>query len=153
MKLREHFSISGIALRRWFIVQLYDALAVGVLWLIGLMVLQVPIAPVWALLAAILQLIPVLGTTLALIAPAAAAAIGGGVTRLVYVLILYAAINVIDGLVLQPLLMRRSARVPLWASVLAPLMLGSLFGIWGVVLSLPLLAVIYAYREYYRKRS
>jgi len=151
MKLREHVSITGRALRHWLVAQLYDALAVSILWLIGLLVLGVPVAPLWALLAGIFQLVPVIGIMFGLIGPAAAALVSGGVLRMFYVLILYAIIVVADGFVLQPILMKRSARVPIWASIGAPLILGSLLNIWGVLLSVPLLAIIYAYREHYRR--
>ena len=151
MKLHEHFSISSNALQRWFIAQIYDAIAVGILWLIGLLVLGVPLASFWALLAAVFQMIPIVGTLVGLLGPAAAAAISGGLLRLSYVLILYAVIVIADGFILQPVLMRRSARVPIWASILAPLVLGTLLNFWGVILSVPLLAIIYAYREHYRR--
>ena len=151
MKLGEHFSIAGNALKHWFIAQLCDALSVGLLWLIGLLVLRVPLAPLWALLAGLFQLIPAIGIIFSLVGPAVAAALGGGIFRMLYVLILYAVIVMIDGFLLQPLLMKRSARVPIWASIVAPLVLGSLLSFWGVVLSVPLLAVIYAYREHYRR--
>ena len=151
MKLREHFSVTGGALRRWFVAQLYDAIAVSILWLIGLLILGVPLALLWSLLAGAFQFIPVIGMIFALIGPAAAAALSGGIVRMSYVLMLYAGIVMVDGLVLQPMLMKHSARVPIWASILAPLVLGSLLSIWGVLLSVPLLAIIYAYRERYRQ--
>jgi predicted PurR-regulated permease PerM len=36
--------------------------------------------------------------------------------------------------------------VPIWASILAPIVLGMIFSFWGVLLAAPLLAVVYAYR-------
>jgi hypothetical protein len=60
-------------------------------------------------------------------------------------LIAYAGIALVDGLFLQPYLMHRQNRVPMWASILAPLLLGFLIPFWGVFLAPPLLAVIYAY--------
>jgi len=98
-------------------------------------------------LGALLQFVPNIGTVLALSGPAVAAAISGGFDRFVYVLILYAVIVSIDGFVLQPLLMKRAARVPVWASILAPLVLGAMLGFWGVLLAAPLLAIIYTYRK------
>ena len=151
MKLGEHFSITTGALTHWFIAQLYEAFSVGLLWLIGLLVLHVPLAPFWTSLAAFFQLVPAIGIIFSLVGPAVAAALAGGISRMFYVLILYAVIVMIDGFVLQPLLMKRSTRVPIWASIVAPLVLGSLLSFWGVVLSVPLLAVIYAYREHYRR--
>jgi predicted PurR-regulated permease PerM len=145
MNLGQHLRTTGGALLRWFLAQTQDALAVGALWLVGLMLLEVRWAPLWALLAALLQYIPHLGPVLGLLGPALTAGLTSGWERLLYVLILYAVIVVIDGLVLQPYFMRRTARVPIWASILAPLILG-LFSIWGVLLAPPLLAVFYAYR-------
>jgi len=46
--------------------------------------------------------------------------------------------------------MRRTAKVPIWASVLAPIVLGVLWPFWGVLVAAPLLAVLYAYRARYK---
>ena len=56
---------------------------------------------------------------------------------------------VIDQLVLQPWLMKRMARVPLWASILVRLVLAlnPITPFWGVLLAPPILAVIYAFRK------
>ncbi len=70
-----------------------------------------------------------------------------------YVLILYGVIIVIDGLVLQPVIMRRTARVPIWASLMVPILLSLIFGFWGLLLAAPLLAVIFAYRAYKKPRA
>ncbi len=145
MDLGQHVRTTGGALWRWFIAQTQDALAVGLLWLLGLMLLEVRWAPLWALLAALLQYIPHLGPVLGLLGPALTAGLTGGWEKLLHVLILYAVIVAVDGLLLQPYLMRRTARVPIWASILAPIVLG-LFSLWGVLLAPPLLAIFYAYR-------
>lgn len=146
MRLREHLQISRDALRSWLIGQCWDALMVGVLWFVGLLLIGVPLAWLWAVFAAVLQLIPIVGTALALVGPTIAALIGGGVGQMLYVLILYAGIALIDGLILQPYIFKQTAKVPVWASIVAPLALGAFFNVWGVVLSVPLLVVVYAYR-------
>ncbi len=144
---KEHLHTTGVALKRWLIAQSYDALAVGLLWFVGLMILRVPWTPLWAVLAAVLQFIPHFGPVVSLIGPSIAAAFSGGFWRFLYVLILYALIVVVDGLLLQPIIMKRTARVPLWASILAPIVLGLLFSFWGVLVAAPLLAIVYAFRE------
>jgi hypothetical protein len=48
--------------------------------------------------------------------------------------------------------MKRRARVPIWASVPLPWILGFFFSFWGVLLAPPLLAVIFGYREHMRKQ-
>lgn len=148
MDWREHLRITGGALHRWVVAQTYDALIVGVLWYLGLSIIHVPWAPLWAVLGAILQFIPNLGPVLALIGPILSGAISGGGMRLIYVLILYAVIVVVDGLALQPLLQKRMNRVPIWASLVTPIVLGILIPFWGVLIAAPLLAVVYAYKAH-----
>jgi len=151
MRTEEHLRLTGGALKRWFIAQTKDAAAVAVLWLIGLEALRIPGAPVWAVLAFFLQYIPNVGPVLTLIFPLAAAGIkgllGGDWMKLIYVLILYAVIAAVDGFVLQPYIMKRTAKVPVWASIVAPIVMGMVLGFWGVLISAPLLAVVYAYRN------
>jgi len=148
MDLGEHARLTGGALKNWFIAQCQDSLVVGVLWLAGLWIIGVPWAPLWAVLAALLQVIPHLGPVLGVLGPVFAAVIKfGDWEHLAYVLMLYAVIAVLDGLLLQPYIMRRTAKVPMWASILTPVVLGFLLPLWGVLLAPPLLAVLFAYRE------
>jgi predicted PurR-regulated permease PerM len=148
MQFSRHIDITGGALRRWFAAQCYDSLAVGALWWFGLDYLHVPWAPFWAILAAGLQFIPHFGPVMAFMGPALVALFAGGFEQFLYVLILYGIIILIDGFVLQPVIMRRTARVPIGASLLVPLLLSLLFGFWGLLLAAPLLAVIFAYRAH-----
>ncbi len=147
MNLGEHFRLTGGALKNWFIAQMTDSLAVGLLWLIGLLIIRVPGAPLWALLAAAFQFVPQIGAVLGLIGPALTAMIKwGDWQHPLYVLMLYAVIAIVDGFFLQPYIMKRTARVPLWASILAPIALGIMIPFWGVLLAPPLLAILYAYK-------
>jgi predicted PurR-regulated permease PerM len=151
MRPVDHLRLTGTALKRWFIAQTKDSAAVAVLWLIGLLALRVPGASLWAAFAFFLQYIPNLGAPLTLVAPLVAESIeglfGGDWMKLIYLLILYAVIAGVDGFFLQPYIMKRTARVPVWASILTPIVLGLILGFWGVLISAPLLAVVYAYRR------
>jgi predicted PurR-regulated permease PerM len=147
VRASDHVRLTASALGHWAVAQLQDSLAVGLLWWLGLWVIHVPWAPLWALLAAVLQIIPHLGPILGLVGPVLAAVVRWQDWRHpLYVLILYAVIIVVDGLLLQPYIMRRVAKVPMWASILVPLVLGFLIPFWGFVLAPPLLAVVWAYR-------
>jgi len=147
MPLQYHAKLTFEALRRWLIGQCYDSLLVGGLWLAALLWLHVPWAPFWALLAAALQFIPHFGPLFALAGPAMAMFFSGApLQHWLWLLACYAAIAMLDSFLLQPLLMHRQNRVPFWASVLTPVVLGILIPFWGVLLAPPLLAVIYAYR-------
>jgi len=150
MELRSHLRTTGSALKNWFIATLQDAAAVGAMWLIGLLILRVPLAFVWAIIGGACQFIPNFGPLIAVIGPALStlfASQSDAMMHLLYVFMLYAIIAVVDGLVLQPYLMKRSNKVPIWASILAPIVLGIVIPFWGVLLAPPLLAVIYAFKR------
>ena len=147
MKFGDHFRLTGEALKNWFVAQLQDSLAVGLLWLIGLWIIGVPWAPIWAVLGALFQFIPQIGAVLGVVGPALTAMFKwGDWEHPLYVLMLYAIIAGLDGFLLQPYLMKRTAKIPMWGSILAPIVLGIVIPFWGVLLAPPLLAVVYAYK-------
>ena len=118
---------AGGALLGWWRAATLDALLVGVLWLIGLELLHVPFAPLWASLGAIFQFIPSFGGMLAVIGPVLSVALSVKTEddwyRLGYVLGLYAIIAVLDGLVIGPYILHRTTRIPWWAAFLGPIVL------------------------------
>jgi predicted PurR-regulated permease PerM len=147
MDPRDHIHVTGSALKNWAVAQIQDSIAVALLWLLGLWILKIPWAPLWAVLAAVLQVIPHLGPVLSLLGPVLSALLRWqDWEHPLYVLILYAAIVVVDGLLLQPYIMRRVAKVPMWASILVPIVLGFAIPFWGFLIAPPLLAVVYAYK-------
>ena len=147
MRVGDHIRLTAAALGHWAVAQAQDSLAVGVCWLFGLWALHVPLAPLWAVLAAVLQFIPHFGPILSVIGPVLASALRwADWEHPLYVLMLYAAIAVLDGFLLQPYIMRRTAKVPVWASIFTPIVLGVVVPFWGVLLAPPLLAVLYAYK-------
>ena len=149
--LGRHARTTGSALKNWFIAQCLDSLAVASLWLIGLWIIHIPWAPAWAVLAGLLQFIPNFGGPMAVIGPALLGALSSDHYRFFYVLSLFAVIMAADGLLLQPYIMKRTAKVPFWASLLAPIVLGMIIPFWGVLLAPPLLAIVFAFRN--RKAS
>lgn len=153
MQFSSHVRITGGALKDWFVAQCYDSVCVGLMWWGGLTYLQVPLAPFWAILAALFQFIPHFGPVLTIIGPAVAASFASGLEGFLWVLGLFGVIAVVDGLVLQPLIMRRTAKVPIWASLIVPIVLSLMLGFWGLLLAAPLLAVIFAYRAVAKKRA
>jgi predicted PurR-regulated permease PerM len=145
---RSHARTTGTALKNWFVAQCYDSLAVAILWLVGLWIIGIPWAPVWAVLAGLLQFIPNFGGPIAVVVPAIFGAFSHDHMRFFYVLMLFAGIMVIDGLFLQPWLMKRTARVPFWASLLTPIAIALLIPFWwAILLAPPLLAVVFAFRR------
>jgi len=138
---------AGMALVNWWRAVSIEALCVAVLWFIGLWLLHVPLAPVWALIGGLMTFIPNFGGVITVIFPVLMVLFSGhDEYRLGLVLGLYAVIVVIDQLLLQPALLKRVARIPIWASILVPIALGIIIPFWGVLLGPPLLAIVYAFR-------
>jgi predicted PurR-regulated permease PerM len=148
-----HLRTAGGALMGWWRAVTLDALIVGVIWLVGLELLHVPLAPMWALIGGICQFIPGFGGMIAVAGPAIAAALAGGDDTLFHVAMvlgLYGLIAVLEGLVIGPLILKRTTLVPWWAALLGPIVLGILIPPWGVLIAPPLLAVVFAFL---RKRN
>lgn len=152
-KLGPPVAKAGRALVNWLRATFIDAILVGILWLAGLWLLHVPLAPLWAVIAALVQFIPQFGGMLALIGPSLTLLFTGGWENFGLLLGLYAIIVVIDQLGLQPWLMKKNTRVPIWASIFGPILLGIVIPFWGVLLAPPLLAVIFAFRKPRAKKA
>ena len=145
-----HLRTAGGALVNWWRAVTIEGLCVAVLWLIGLLLLKVPLAPLWALIAGLMTMVPNIGGVIALLGPAFSILVthpDQPMYRLCFLLGMYAVIVVIDQLMLQPLIMKRVTRVPVWASILVPIVLGIVIPFWGILLAPPLLAIVYAFRR------
>ncbi|HEY6307184.1 MAG TPA: AI-2E family transporter [Candidatus Angelobacter sp.] len=145
----DHARTTGTALKNWFLAQCLDAVAVALLWLVGLLIIGIPWAPLWALLAGMLQFVPHVGGPIAVIIPAILGALSPDHhMRFFYVLILFAIIMVTDGFFLQPYFMKRTARVPFWAALITPIAVALLIPFWwAILMAPPLLAVVFAFRH------
>ncbi len=145
-----HARTAGTALGGWFRATLLDAAIVGLMWLVGLLWIGVPFAPLWALVGGLCQFVPGVGAVLGVCGPAVAAVFSSNdnsFEKLWWVLGLYAIIAVTDGLLIQPLMLKRTTRVPWWAALLGPIVGGILLPPWGALLAPPLLAVVFAFRK------
>jgi predicted PurR-regulated permease PerM len=143
-----HLRTAGRALRDWSRAVVIDCLIVGILWFIGLELIRVPLAPLWAIFGGLLQIIPTYGTMIALVGPVLAVALSGhDAWRLGLVLGLYAVIAILEGLVISPYVLHRNTRIPWWAALFGPILLGIVIPFWGVLLAPPLMAVIFAFKS------
>src|SRR5690242_17210355 len=148
MPFNTRIRTAGNALVNWWKAVTIEALCVAVIWWIGLFLIHVPLAPLWALIGGLMTFIPNVGGVITVIFPVLTILFTGhDFFRLALVLGLYAIIVVVDQLVLQPLLMKRMNRVPVLVSIFVPILLGFVIPFWGVLLAPPLLAVVYAFRR------
>jgi predicted PurR-regulated permease PerM len=122
--------------------QLVIALAMGVLYAIGFAIARVPLAVSLGLLSGLLNFIPYLGTLTGLTLSLSFVALdGGGMARMLGVVAVFIIVQSVEGYYLTPKLLGGSLDLhPMW--VLIGLMIGgSLFGILGIILAVPVIAI------------
>jgi predicted PurR-regulated permease PerM len=127
------------ALWRWLGGRLGLMLINGGATAVGLWLLGVPLALTLGLLAGLLNFIPNFGPVIAAI-PAVLIGLLQSPQQALYVALLYLAVQMIDGYALTPLVERRSVELPPVLTITAQLLLGSAFGLIGVMLATPFTA-------------
>jgi predicted PurR-regulated permease PerM len=120
----------------WFSGQLLAALFVGVMVYLGLLVFGIPYALLLALLSFVFELVP-FGSMVAGIPALAIAFLTGGFPLLIYVLVLYAVIQQIEGNIIYPLVMKRVVGIPPVIVIISLLVGGALGGVLGIVIAMP----------------
>lgn len=126
----------------WMQGQLMLSVMIGILIYLGLLILGVPYAFILALFAALSELVPVFGSVVAVI-PGIAIGFGvGGPTLAIIVGLLYLTVNQFQAHLIYPLVVKKVIGVPPLLVILALIAGGQLAGFLGVILSVPIAAVI-----------
>jgi len=136
---REVMHALGETLGRWFAGQAVDMVVVGLLSWAGLAALGVPLAPTLALVAGLCNFVPFIGA-LAGAVPAVLIALGQGTSQALWVAGLFLAIQMLEGNLIAPLVQRRAVQLPPALTILSQTVLGTLFGLMGLILATPLTA-------------
>ncbi len=127
--------------QRWFIGQLTAMTFIAVFWAVSLWLIGVPFALLLGIFSGLVSFVPYLGATISVVLPLLLALISEPFTA-VYVIIAFVIIQQIEGNILQPILMSRAVDLHPALVVFAILTMGTLFGIVGVFLAVPLVAVL-----------
>jgi predicted PurR-regulated permease PerM len=126
---------------RWMQGQVILGVLVGILVYLGLVVMGVPHAFLLAITAAMFELIPVFGPTLAAI-PAVLIALTSSVTLALMVIAFYVIIQQFENHLIYPVVVRKVVGVPPILVIIALLIGLNLAGFMGVILSVPLAAAL-----------
>jgi predicted PurR-regulated permease PerM len=136
---REVLQAIAESLRIWMYGQSISMVAIAIASYAGLALLGIPMAPLLAIIAGVTNVAPYIGPVIGAI-PALLVAFGTGPQEALYVALLFFAIQFVEGNVLQPLIQDRMSKLPPATTILSQTVLGTLFGIPGVMLATPLLA-------------
>ena len=127
---------------RYIYCQLLDVVIVFTLAFIALLVLGVDYAPVLALFIGVFNIIPYFGATIACALTAILTALTDSISAGVIVVIVLIVLQQLDANLIQPKLVKDTLKVkPFWV-LCGVLVGGGLFGMLGILLAVPVMALI-----------
>jgi predicted PurR-regulated permease PerM len=129
------------ALARWIMGRMASMILVGLLTWGGLKLLGLPLALSLALAAALLSFIPNLGPLLSVI-PAALVGLSVSPQMALYVVLMYAGIQLIESNLLTPLIQRRAVLMPPALLLTGQVLMGTIFGAIGIIFATPLIVTV-----------
>lgn len=127
-------------LERWLIAQVTVMLAVGAVTWIGLAVIGIPGSFILGIQAGLLAFIPTVGAIIAGVIVVLASLASGWIPAL-SAFLLFIGVHAMESYVLTPLLQRQALDIPPATLFAFQIVLGVVFGIWGLALALPLVAI------------
>jgi predicted PurR-regulated permease PerM len=129
---------AGQRLSKLFLVQIAFNATFGLLIGVGLELIGVPSAPLWGLIATIMRFVPYIGALISAVFPMIlAAAVGSGWEMLLWTAALFAALELLAGQVIEPLVYGHSSGLSPVAIIVSASFWTWLWGPIGLVLATP----------------
>lgn len=128
--------------------QILVSLIVGILCTIVLLVLKVDFAILLGSIAGLLNMIPLLGPIIGAI-PAALTALFISPLKALLVILLFIAVQQIDNYIISPNIMKYQVGVHPGIIIFSLMAGGALFGIWGLLIAVPTVAILQEILRYY----
>jgi predicted PurR-regulated permease PerM len=130
----------GQTLERWLIAQILTMFAVFLVTWIGLLIIGIQSSFILGIQAGLLAFIPTVGALLGgLIVVLASLASGWVAAASAFALFL--GVHALESYILTPIIQRRALDIPPATLFAFQILLGVVFGIWGLALALPLMAI------------
>lgn len=131
---------TGATLGAWLTAQLMSMTVVGVLTGLGLWAVGIPLAFLLGLIAGLLAFVPIIGPIVAAI-PGILIAFPEGWHAVIWALGVYLGVQLLESNLITPLIQQQRVHLPAALVLVAQLLFGALFGIFGVTLATPLTAL------------
>jgi len=137
-----HFLVAtGVRLRGWIFGTGIAMLFLGLGTTIGLWMLGIPLALPFGVIAALLEVVPYFGSIAGTFLPAIVA-LTISPWKFLFVLLLFLVLNQVDAHLVQPLVMSQQVNLHPIVVILTFLVMGKLLGFVGILLAVPIAAVI-----------
>src|SRR5690242_9596767 len=130
----------GFTLERWLIAQIITMAAVFLVTWLGLLIIGIPSSFILGIQAGLLAFIPTVGAILGGLIVVLASLPSGWVAGL-SAFVLFLGVHALESYILTPIIQRHALDIPPATLFAFQILLGVVFGIWGLALALPLLAI------------
>lgn len=130
----------GETLDRWLLAQLLTMFAVFAVTWIGLALIGIPSSFILGIQAGLLAFIPTIGALIGGLIVVLASLASGWVAAL-SAAILFLGVHALESYILTPIIQRQALDIPPATLFAFQILLGVVFGIWGLALALPLMAI------------
>ena len=141
VRVREILDKMYKAIQRWILGQLVSMVVIGALFTIALFLIGVPFALLLGLLSGLLAFVPFIGPLISIIPPILLALVENPISAL-FVVLAYLVVQGIESNLIHPVVMSRAVSLHPAVIIFALLTMGTLFGVVGIVLAVPLAAAL-----------
>ncbi len=139
----------GDTLERWLIAQMTTMFAVFLVTWIGLALIGIQSSFILGVQAGLLTFIPTVGALLGGLIVVLASLASGWVAAL-SAFVLFLGIHALESYILTPMLQRQALEIPPATLFAFQILLGVVFGVWGLALALPLMAIVKVIIEHFK---
>ena len=158
MKIAKDYRVDGTVMlelidkiKSYFSIKVKTSLLTAIWVFAVLWYYEIPYYYLWAVLAFLLNFIPIIGSILAAIPSVAFAMIEYGIGTTLWVALWYIIINMVVGNILEPKIMGKGLGLSALVILLSMTFWGWVFGPTGMILSVPLTMIVQYMFEQYRQ--
>ena len=120
-----------------------DSALIGVLYYIALSIMNIPYAPLIAVLCGVTNIIPIFGPFIGAIPSGLIILAGGEPIKVVYFVIFVCIMQFLDGYIIDPFIVGDHVNMSSISVIFAVILFGGLWGFFGLLIGVPTYAVIY----------
>jgi len=132
----------NLTIRAWVLGQIIAMVLLAGLTTFGLWLLGVPYFLAFGVFAGVAAIVPFFGVLLSTVLPALFALGAFGVTKALLVAALGVLVHIIEANFVAPVVMERQVNLPPVVTIAGVLLIGKLFGLGGLIIAVPILALV-----------
>ena len=131
-------------IRAWVVGQIIAMVLLAALTTLGLWTLGMPYFLAFGVFAGVAAIVPFFGVLFSTVVPALFALGAFGLTKALLVAALGVVVHLIEANIVSPVVMERQVNLPPVVTIAGVLLIGKLFGLAGLIISVPIMVLVMA---------